>query len=358
MATLEELQAQRQRTLAEIKRRRAAGLDPVGYESRLKTIETQIREIRSGTGGGTTPPADDGGTGGGGDTTTPPPTTNPPATTDPTGISADDRKRFEDSINMGRDFGNQLINDLGFSGDFLPRIDVGPSAQYVADLERLRGLAGTSGNLDPLEEEALANARNALSGLDSAENAALRNAAKSQIDRAASAATRQLMRYQGGLVSQGQRTAQLADLSRGRIDARRNLERDLLIENIAEKTRAREAFSNLASTTSQNRSQRQLGYNQAVISGQGNADALTSAGQQFNALQKASELSTRASTYLGGIGTTTGLLGGYAAEDFQNKALTEALAAKDKEIEEMRRLNAETLAAQERIMKTLSGRIS
>ncbi len=288
---------------------------------------------------GTTPPPD----GGGG--TTPP--TTPPAITD------ENRRKFYESIALGQEFGDSLIGKLGFEGEFLPRIDAGPSQTYVDDLGRLRTYASNAGNLDPLEDEALGYARNALAGLSSAENAALRSAAVKDVDRQYGAARDQIMRYQGGLIPQGQRTAQLAQLGAARGSSQRELARDLLIENIAEKGRAREAFSNLASTTATNRNNRQLASNQAVLGGQQFSDTLQQTGDQFNAMQKGSELSTRASTYLGGIGTATGMLGGYAAEDFQKKALDDALAAKDREIEETRKLAMETLASQERILKEL-----
>ena len=236
-------------------------------------------------------------------------------------------------------------------GEFLGRIDEGPSADYYADLARTRELAENAGNYTNLDNEALGYARSALDGISAPENEALRSAATRGVDQQFGQARQQLLRYQGGIGSQVQRASQIGDLAAKRVGAQRELSRDLLIANIQEKKDARAAFDNLTNTIGNRTDQRVQGLNSLVMSGQQFADSLKSSNQQFNNQTGAQEIASRTGAYLGGIGTVNSMLGGYKADDFQNTALQEALAAKDREIEATKKLAADALAQQERIAK-------
>lgn len=287
-------------------------------------------------------------TGGGTDTPT-----DTPAAVDP--LDPKYIERFEKTIGLGKEFGNGLIDDLGLRGEFLGRIQEGPGEDYYADLAALRARTQNADQLSALDEEALAQARLGLGGLDSAENAALRSAAKQNVNRQFGLEEQKLLRYQGGMGSSMQRAAQMADLSRNRVDSQRSLERDLLVENIQQKKDARLAFSNLTNAVGARQDSRVQNLSALLQSGNQFADSMTMQGQQFNTGTAAQEQAARTGAYVGGIGTTMSALGGYAAEEFQTKALEEALKAKREEIEATKQLTASSLAAQQQIINSLAG---
>jgi ribosomal protein S13 len=135
------------------------------------------------TGGGsqkpTDPPAED----------TPPP---PPAVdgdlnagmpTDSGYFDPNNIGKLKDVLGYGEQLGNNIIDKFGLEGEFLGRIDEGPSQIAVDDLQRIRELAIASGNMTPLEQEAIDVNRNALQGLSSQENQALVEAARQEMMR-------------------------------------------------------------------------------------------------------------------------------------------------------------------------------
>jgi len=299
---------------------------------------------------------------GGTDTTTPntndtPTPTETPFAPPPDPLSQENIDRFNKTVDIGKGFGNGLIDDLGLRGDFLGRIDEGPGADYYADLARVRELSANAGNLSPLDEEALGYARLGINGLDSAENAAIRSRAVQGIDQQFGQQRQQLLRYQGGMGSALQRAAQISDLGSKRVGAQRELERDILVENIQQKKDARLAFSNLTNSVGARQDSRVQNLAGLLQSGNQFADSMKMQGQQFNTGTAAQENAARTGALVGGIGTTMSTLGGYQAEEFQNRALQEALQAKREEIEATKALTQETLAAQQNIFKHLAGQV-
>lgn len=284
-------------------------------------------------------------------------TTDPGTSSIPDPLSQENIDRFNRTVELGKGFGNGLIDDLGLRGEFLGRIDEGPGADYYADLAKVRELSANAGNLSALDEEALANARLGLGGLDSAENAAIRSRAVQGIDQQFGQQRQQLLRYQGGMGSALQRAAQISDLGSKRVGAQRELERDILVENIQQKKDARLAFSNLTNSVGARQDSRVQNLAGLLQSGNQFADTMKMQGQQFNTGTQAQEYAARTGALVGGIGTTMSTLGGYQAEEFQNRALEEALKAKREEIEATKQLTQETLNAQQNIFKHLAGQV-
>jgi hypothetical protein len=126
--------------------------------------------------------------------------------------------------------------------------------------------------------------------------------------------------------------AQLQDLNRGAIDAQRGLTRDLITENINQKGQALDRFGRLA----------------------GASDQFRQTGQSLNTDLLKGELGARSGALLGGIGTTTGLLGGYRAEDFQKQAFNKALKARKQSENKQLDFAREALDAQNRIFEGLN----
>jgi hypothetical protein len=149
----------------------------------------------------------------------------------------------------------------------------------------------------------------------------------------------------------------MAQLDTASFDASRRLNRDVLIQNIAEKRAAKDAFTNLIGELSARKFQNQLQSNQATLAGQGMHDEFTRLGQQYNTSLAEKEKSTQVGAVLGGVGTVSSLLGGYAAEDFQSKALEEALKAKEEETDKLLAFAREAQLAQEKALKQIQGTI-
>lgn len=293
---------------------------------------------------------------------TPPPLPTPPAPTPPpapveAGIPDNYKQKFDETVGAGEEYGNHLIDTLGLKGEFLGRVSERASDSYYADLQNLRNRTSVAGDPTALDQEALGVARNALQGLNSQENQALRSAAVADVNRQFGTQQQALMRFQGGTQPTAQRTAQLAQLGGSRVDAQRSLARDLLIQNIQEKKDARNAFGSLTQAVGSRADSRTQNLSSLLQSGNQFADTLTQQGQQFNSGNQGAEIAARTGALVGGVGTASALYGGYQAQDFQAKALEDALAAKDKEIQATKDINKQTLEAQERIMKQLAGKI-
>lgn len=267
------------------------------------------------------------------------------------------KQKFDETVRAGEQYGVDLVNKLGLQGQFLGNVREGPSTSYYDDLAALRAKTGTAGDPTALDSEALGVARNALQGLNSQENQALRSAAVADVNRQFGTQQQALMRYQGGTQPTSQRTAQLAQLGGARVDAQRSLARDLLIQNIQEKKDARNAFGSLTQSIGSRGDARSQGFSGMLQAGGQFADNLTMQGQQFNTGSRAQETAARTGALVGGVGASSALFGGYQAQDFQAKALQDALEAKDKEIQATKDINKQTLDAQERIMKQLAGKI-
>lgn len=333
----------------------------IDFLKRTRPNDPEIATLQQRLSAITNPPGGGGGGGGGGTVVDTPGTVDTPGgVTVPSGsveITPEMVDRFNQTVTMGKQFGNSLIDDLGLRGEFLGRVSEGPSDSYYADLNNLRTLANTANAPTALDTEALGYARNALGGLDTVENQALRSAAVQDVDRQFGQARQQLLRYQGGLGSAMQRSAQMSDLGAKRVDAQRSLARDLLIQNIQEKKDARNAFAELTGQVGSRTDSRTQNLNALLQTGLLGADQLKQAGEQFNVGSQSAETSARTSALTGGIGAVGSALGGYKAEDFQNLALKEALSAKDKEIEATKTLAQKALESQEKIANMLKGQI-
>lgn len=282
-------------------------------------------------------------------------------------------KKIQTEIGVGEDFG-RAVGDEFFSDGSLGRIETGPGQEFQDFLTQLKDLqvkAGTrSGEttgllsqqqadldrarlLSDLEKESLGIARGALGGLSTQENEALRSLAAENLNRETQASLRELSRLQGGRVRGAAATAQQANVLSGRVQQERLLGRDLIAQNINEKRLAREAFTNLVTQTEQNRTGRTADFSkifadtlaevegrefkQQALSDQlfGSAaqfkDQFVRQGDQFNLDQLAKEKAGQVGSILGGVGTITGLSGGFRAEDFAKELLQKSLQEQNKE---------------------------
>lgn len=284
------------------------------------------------------------------------PNPNPNPTPDPnntgagltnsgTGASIDpkDLQMLKDQITLGTQFGNDLINQYGLNGQFLGRVNTDPSANTQAAIEAMKAQAQNAGNFTPLEQEAIDRDRAALAGLSAPENAALRENAQAGLDRTMQTLLRrQAMSNAGSGIQGNALSARYNPIYRDRADQQRGLERDLLIQNIQEKDAARQAFTNLVSNRVDAANQRQTTANTNLFGASSNADQFSRAGQLANQAAAGSEAATRVGTGLGAMGTVSGLLGGFRAEDFAQKGFTEAQSEFQKALDANLKMNKDT----------------
>lgn len=324
-------------------------------------------------------PSNPGGTPAPGTPTNPP--TSPTPSTDTinpnaSGLSAEDQAalaRVKALLGQGENMGRQLAKEF-YSDGSLGRLDpslssqetdalarlkeiagsAGSQSQDVTDLlTRLKGTADQSGQLTSLEEEALGVARGALAGLSAPQIQALREAAHEKIAASFQQQARQLAKVQAAGGTYGAVAgAQQRLLGRDAVQQNRNLERDLLIQDIQEKDAARQQFVNLATATQGARdsrtnnsnsmlsstvlgdqnnrlnAQNQAGSNYANFAG-ATGNAQRSVGE-FNINQAAAEKAGQLGAIFGGMGTVTNQRGLIAGEDYANTALQEQIASQDK----------------------------
>lgn len=297
------------------------------------------------------------------------------------GLSPEDTaamERVKAMLGIGEAFGRKVANEFYATGS------LGRQAEDITDAEkaalaRAREFASVAGtqsqdmrsllgqqqsilsdarNLSPIELEALGIARNALPGLDAAENNALRSAARENINREVSAQARDLAKVQARSGTFGAAAgAQNRLLGQDRVRQTRNLERDLLVQNIGIKEAARNAFTNLVTNTEGNRAgrtnaasstlantlttdeaNRKTAQNAANVSeaglAQSSGDRLRQL-REFNLSQLAAEKAGQIGSIFGGIGTVTGQRGLLAGEEYADKELQAAIDAQNKIIELM-----------------------
>jgi hypothetical protein len=266
----------------------------------------------------------------------------------------EDIARLREELALGEQFGRGVIDDFGLSGDFLGRVSETASPEMLSAIARLRGQADTAGQLTPLELEAIERNRGALEGINAQENLALREGAESGLDRNLQGLLRRqnISNAQSGVLGPAV-AARSNPLMRERIQAQRGLERDLLVQNIAEKAKARQAFTDLVTGRSDETFRRQSSANQALGTAQQASDIFTRGGQELNQQAKSQELGTRLGTLFGGIGATTGMLGGYRAEDFAGKGLDEAARQFDAYLKSVEKISKDQMNQQNKIFSIL-----
>lgn len=336
-----------------LQKRADAGTIGANDKARLDSLKQKFPAASSGaqgttggTGGaGTT-------TGGSGGTTT---TSDGTSTTTATTPALTNDQKWQQVLDKGTSLGNSLTDQLGLRGEFLGRVNTDVGADYTNDLNNVRTRLATASDPTALDQEALTNARNALPGLDASENSALRSAAVADLNRTYGQQQQQLLRYQGGIGSPIQRASQISALGGQRVEAQRGLARDLLVANIQAKQQARDSFSNLTNTVGQRADTRTAQLSGLVQAGDQYADTYKQSGQEFNTGSQGTEVAARTGALVGGLGTASSLYGGFRAEDFQNTALVQSLAEKDKEIQANKDIAKQTLDAQDRIFKSLGG---
>lgn len=344
---------------AELKRiqdaKAAKGGDTPVMDSQIAYIQGKLGK---GGGGGETP----GGGGGGGTdigSTTGPipgaPTTGNINTPDITTMTPDQRiALLREELGIGEQFGRGIIEDFGLGGDFLGRVSETASPEMLAAIARLKSQADTAGQLTPLEQEAIDRQRAALEGINAEENLALREGAESGLDRA----TAGLLRNQRAIDARsgvlGPAVAARSNpIMRERVQAQRGLERDLLVQNIAEKAKARQAFTDLVTGRSDETFRRQTSANQNLGTAQMSSDLFARGGQELNQQAKSQELGTRLGALFGGIGATTGMLSGYRAEDFAGKGLDEAKRQFDEYLKSVEKISKQQMDLQNKIYSSL-----
>lgn len=276
---------------------------------------------------------------------------NAPTTSTP----SEDINKLVDAISVGESLGKGIIADQGLGGEFLGSVSeqIGPEQQ--AALEFFQNLASNSGQVTALEQEALDQARAALGGLSAEENLALRENAEKGIDTGFQSALRSLSSLQGQRGRIGVSGAQQRDLITGLLGAQNQLERDIIVQDLAQQNLAREAFTNLASGTSQNIFGRQLAAGQGLATNAQLADQFRLNAALSNIGLRGQEISTRLGTTLGALGTAAGTLGGFRAEDFAKKAFEESLAAKKESEDKQLALTNKILESQDNIFSQFGG---
>lgn len=349
--SLAELQAARAKAAAEVKRRGGDKKAP-NYASRVSELDKAITSAQGTTGT----------TGTAGTTTD----------TNAAGAAAQPSvdQRVKEMIARGQDFG-QGIADRYFSDGSLGRVneDISPEMRAVMDktneiaahagerstetqgsLDNLKALAAQHG-FTSLEEEAIANGRNALSGITPQQMESLRSIAAEQNNRDTATRLRQLetAASRSGLTGGAglaARQGAAEDLQRTGAWNNRLTTRDLLAKQVDEQRMARESFNTLTGNFENNRSTREqnaaslyantLGNttnqefgqkataNQMQSGNQQFADVYKRQGSQFNLDQAGKEKSGQASSLLGGVSAISGLEGSLRGEDFAAKGAQDA----------------------------------
>lgn len=227
------------------------------------------------------------------------------------------------------------------------------SAEVRDLLAQQQKILGDAREFSPLELEALGVARNALQGLDSRENQALREMAREQVLRESRGQARQLAASQArNQVFGSAATAQNRMIGQDAVRETRNLERDLVVKNIEEKRYARDQFANLTGQTEAARAGRTNAASQQFAGTtladeearrQAKASATTQYGnlsgsqgdtirklKEFNLGQAAAEKAGLMGSIFGGMGLVTGQRGLLAGEEFAGKQYEEQQALMEK----------------------------
>lgn len=269
-------------------------------------------------------------------------------------IPDNDVNRLAAQTKLGEEFGNSVIKSQGLEGDFLGRVDTGPSAATLDATAKNKALADNAGNLTANEQEAIDRNRAALGGLNAQENTALREQGEAGLDSTMQTLMRKQASNNAASGIQGSAAgARYNPIYRDRMEQGRGLQRDVLVANIAEKARARQAFTDLVTGRADETFRRQGAANAAYSGDTKSNDAFTRAGQQGNIELGAREKATRVGTILGGVGTVGTALGGFSAEDFQKKAYEESLQAQKEAQQKELDFADRALKSQENIYKKL-----
>ena len=211
------------------------------------------------------------------------------------------RQGLQQGLQQGRERGAQIFGP-GSLGRLQPSQlqNIIDQAQQTAPLAQRLGAEGATA------QDILARRQAALGGLSAPENQALREQATQGLNRRTQTALRALRGQQGATgITGGTALAQQADILRGQQQAQAGLERDLLLENVAQRQRALDALE----ATQQGQFQQGLtGQRQALQDFLAAQQAETGI-QQFNIGQEGREAFGRLGTELGFGGLEAGLAG-------------------------------------------------
>lgn len=226
-----------------------------------------------------------------------------------------------DILNAGRDWAANNTAVTLPDGSF-KTINAATSPEMQALLTDTRDFTQGLRNLSPLELEALGLMRNSLAGYNAPEVQLMRDRALQALQGETATAMRaaQGMAARGG-VRGAAGAAQTMGLLRGQQQASGNLERDLMIENVQETQRRKEAFSNLIRQTENARTDRSLAGQQlygGMLSGE---EAARTGREMYNATTGTNEALTQAGLTMGGLGTFTGTQAGQQAADLAQRQL-------------------------------------
>lgn len=253
--------------------------------------------------------------------------------------SAEEAKR---NLETGLQYGDELANRY-IPTDLFQKIREQSSPEMLAHLQRLSQFAQTSGNMTPLEQEALDLQRSGLQGYSSPELQAQREGITQQVnqDLATQMRLQQLAaarnRVRGAAATaQGQQLQANAQMARGQI------ERDLFAKNADEIQRRKLAFSDLIRNTEDARFNRQNTANTLYGATLGSEESAQTGREQYNATAQQNQALARGSLAQGLAGAFVGAAGtqagANAAIEAQNQALEQAKANMSLYAEQMKKL--------------------
>lgn len=218
-------------------------------------------------------------------------------------------------ITGGSSIANTIAPDV-FKPDFLGRLDPDQYTAYLQD--SMGGIQGTLDTFNSGNADVMARRKNALEGLNSSENTALRERASLGLDRGAMAQFDALARAQsGGGMGAGTAFAQRRAIERDALTAKGQMEQDLLLKNVDIKNQALNQYDQGV----QNTFNTQFGAQSAL-------DALRARGadtglkiDQYNLDQKAKELAATTAATTAGIGLFQDARDDIKQQQTQNKLL-------------------------------------
>ena len=230
------------------------------------------------------------------------------------------------------------------------------SPEARAILSQQQDMLNEARMYSPIEQEAMAAARQGLLGIDAPAIQAMRSQGKEQINREVMGQARELARAQArGQVFGASATAQNKLLGQDAVRAGRGLERDLIVANIDATQKARDSFANLTTNTEASRAGRTNNASQNFTNAtfadedarrKAKLDATSSLGnlstslgdrtrqlKQFNLDQAAAEKAGQIGSIFGGMGTVTDQRGLFAGEEYAKLQFEEQKRISDKMIE-------------------------
>lgn len=245
----------------------------------------------------------------------------------------------EGNVKLGPKLSNQLQKGAAVGqalvDKFLPDISVlGTLDPTRTDetqnlINQQAAFANQAGQRSADMAAAISRAERGLGGLTAVENEALREQGFEGIARNFQQGQRALARLGNRPGAEGQQAALLRDIARDTGQARRGLERDILLQNIAIQDQRRNALANLIAGTEQQefaRGQSSLQQLQGLTT---QAQLAEEQRQKFNLQQQANLLAGQQGLFFGGMGLFEGKKNALANQRAQEEAqaLAEANAA-------------------------------